>query len=189
MARKVIAACGGSVDGATIAILGLTFKPNTDDMRDAPSLDIIAALQDAGARVRAYDPEGMTQARELLHNVEFAESVYGCIEGADALVIVTEWDMFRALDLSRVRRLPRLPGGRRFAQHLPLARHGGAGLHLRQRGSGQRCPDQQSAEIVGGPRGLDAQGHQHEQRRAAVAVLDDRRRSRIGQFQQRRVAR
>jgi UDPglucose 6-dehydrogenase len=103
MARKVIAACGGSVRGRTIAVLGLTFKPNTDDMRDAPSLSIIAGLQDAGARVRAYDPEGMEQARPLLPEIGYASDPYDCAEGADALVLVTEWDAFRALDFERLR--------------------------------------------------------------------------------------
>jgi len=109
MGRKVIAACGGSVRGATIAVLGLTFKPNTDDMRDAPSIALITALQDAGAKVRAYDPEGMKQAQSVLENVEYADNAYSCIDGADALVIVTEWDAFRALDLERVRKLLKRP--------------------------------------------------------------------------------
>ncbi|HEY5794020.1 MAG TPA: UDP-glucose/GDP-mannose dehydrogenase family protein [Bosea sp. (in: a-proteobacteria)] len=104
MARKVAQACGGSVRGKTIAILGLTFKPNTDDMRDAPSLAIIAALQDGGAQIRAYDPEGMANARKLLNGVAYAANAYSCIEGADALAVVTEWDEFRALDLDRVKR-------------------------------------------------------------------------------------
>ncbi|KAB1068509.1 UDP-glucose dehydrogenase family protein [Methylobacterium planeticum] len=103
MARKVIAACGGAVRGRTIAVLGLTFKPNTDDMRDAPSLSIIAGLQDAGARVRAYDPEGMEQARPLLPDIHYATDPYDCADGADALVLVTEWDAFRALDFARLR--------------------------------------------------------------------------------------
>ncbi|WNJ90020.1 UDP-glucose/GDP-mannose dehydrogenase family protein [Bosea sp. 685] len=102
MAEKIIAACGGSVAGKRIAVLGLAFKPNTDDMRDAPSLDIIPALQAAGAEVIAYDPESMEQARQVL-NVGFAEGPYDCIEGADALVIITEWNAFRALDLKRVK--------------------------------------------------------------------------------------
>ncbi|MFO1166711.1 MAG: UDP-glucose/GDP-mannose dehydrogenase family protein [Rhodoblastus sp.] len=109
MARKVIAACGGSVRGKTIALLGLTFKPNTDDMRDAPSLMIIPALQDNGAIIRAYDPEGMAQAKSVLENVEFAQSAYAAIEGADALVLVTEWDAFRALDLAKVKQLLKEP--------------------------------------------------------------------------------
>ncbi|MET0258471.1 MAG: UDP-glucose/GDP-mannose dehydrogenase family protein [Methylobacterium sp.] len=102
MARKIITACGGSVRGRTVALLGLTFKPNTDDMRDSPSLSIVAGLLDAGARVRAYDPEGMDQARPLLPEVDYAEDVYACAEGADALVIVTEWNAFRALDFARL---------------------------------------------------------------------------------------
>ena len=103
MADKVLDACGGSVTGKTIAVLGLAFKPNTDDMRDAPSLAIIPALQSLGAKVRAFDPESMAQARPLLPNVEFCDEPYACVEGAHALVIVTEWDAFRALDLDRVK--------------------------------------------------------------------------------------
>ena len=102
MAKKVIAACGGSVRGKTIALLGLAFKPNTDDMRDAPSIAIVTALQDAGAQVRAYDPASMESARELLTNVEFCADPYDCAKGAEALVIVTEWDSFRALDFRRL---------------------------------------------------------------------------------------
>ena len=109
MARKVIAACGGSVRGKRVALLGLTFKPDTDDMRDAPSLSIIAGLQDAGARIVAYDPEGMEQARPLLQGVAYAEDAYACAEGADALVIVTEWNAFRALDLARLKALMAAP--------------------------------------------------------------------------------
>lgn len=109
MARKVIAACGGAVRGKTIALLGLAFKPNTDDMREAPSLAIATALQDAGARVRAYDPQSMGHARDLLPGVAFADSAYACAEGADALVIVTEWDAFRALDLDRIHRSLKSP--------------------------------------------------------------------------------
>jgi UDPglucose 6-dehydrogenase len=103
MAQRVIVACGGSVEGKRIAVLGLAFKPNTDDMRDAPSLDIIPALQQAGARVVAFDPESMAQAKPLLPDVDFADGAYAAIEGADALVIVTEWNAFRALDLQRVK--------------------------------------------------------------------------------------
>ncbi|GJD29156.1 UDP-glucose 6-dehydrogenase [Methylobacterium adhaesivum] len=108
MARKVTAACGGSVRGKTIAVLGLTFKPNTDDMRDAPSLAIVAGLQDGGARVRAYDPEGMAGARALMPDIAYAEDPYECATGADALVIVTEWNAFRALDWALLRE--RMPG-------------------------------------------------------------------------------
>jgi UDPglucose 6-dehydrogenase len=103
MARKVIAACGGNVRGKTIAVLGLTFKPNTDDMREAPSLSIIQALQDAGAVIRAHDPEGIEQARAFLDNVDYAQSPYDCATGAHALVIITEWDAYRALDLDWVK--------------------------------------------------------------------------------------
>jgi UDPglucose 6-dehydrogenase len=103
MARKVIAACGGNVRGKTIAVLGLTFKPNTDDMREAPSLSIIQALQDAGALIRAHDPEGIEQARAFLDNVTYAQSPYDCATGAHALVIVTEWDAYRALDLDWIK--------------------------------------------------------------------------------------
>jgi len=109
MARKVIRACGGSVRGKTIALLGLTFKPDTDDMREAPSLAIAAGLQDGGAKVRAYDPEGIEQARPLLPAVSFAEDAYSCAEGADAVVIVTEWNAFRALDLKRLHMAMRTP--------------------------------------------------------------------------------
>jgi UDPglucose 6-dehydrogenase len=109
MGRKVIRAMGGEVRGKTVALLGLTFKPNTDDMRDAPSLSIIAALQDAGATIRAYDPEGVEQAQALLSGVEFCPSPYAAAEGADALVIVTEWDEFRALDLARMKTLLNAP--------------------------------------------------------------------------------
>jgi UDPglucose 6-dehydrogenase len=109
MARKVIAACGGSIRGNTVAVLGLTFKPNTDDMRDAPSIALITALRDAGAKVRAFDPEGMKQARAVIEGIDYADSAYACIEGADALVIVTEWESFRALDLDRVKSLLKRP--------------------------------------------------------------------------------
>lgn len=103
MADKVTAAMGGDVNGKTIAILGLAFKPNTDDMRDAPSLDIIPALQAAGATVRAYDPESVEEASKLLENVTYCDGPYHAIENADAMVIVTEWDQFRALDMDRVK--------------------------------------------------------------------------------------
>ncbi len=105
MAEKVLDACDGSVAGKTIAVLGLAFKPDTDDMRDAASLTIIPILQSLGARVRAFDPEAMTQARPLLPQTEFCNDPYSCLEGADALVILTEWDAFRALDLERVKSL------------------------------------------------------------------------------------
>jgi len=109
MARKVIAACGGSVRGKRIAILGLAFKPNTDDMREAPSLSIVTALLDAGAEITAYDPEAMASAKTLMPEITYAPDAYSCLEGADALVIVTEWNAFRALDLDRVKAALRHP--------------------------------------------------------------------------------
>ncbi len=127
MARKVAAALGGSVRGKSIAVLGLTFKPNTDDMREAPSIAVITALQDMGATVRAYDPAGMEQARKVLEDVDYAEGPYECAEGADALVIVTEWEQFRALDFGRLRRLMTTPvvvDLRKIYRAEDLVRHG-----------------------------------------------------------------
>jgi UDPglucose 6-dehydrogenase len=109
LATRVEQACGGSLTGKRIALLGLAFKPNTDDMRDAPSIDLVAGLLAAGARVSAYDPESMVQARPLMPDVDFRDDAYACVEGADALVIVTEWDAFRALDLSRVKTALKAP--------------------------------------------------------------------------------
>jgi len=109
MAERVIAACGGSVEDKTIAVLGVTFKPNTDDMRDAPSLVIVPALQAAGASVRGYDPAGMDEAGKLLNGVTWCEDAFSASEGADAVVIITEWNEFRALDLARVRRTLKTP--------------------------------------------------------------------------------
>ncbi|MFO0988946.1 MAG: UDP-glucose/GDP-mannose dehydrogenase family protein [Alphaproteobacteria bacterium] len=109
MAARVIAACGGAVSGKTIAVLGLTFKPNTDDMRESPSLDIVPALQAAGARVKAHDPEGMDEARKLLPDVEYCAGPYEAMQGADALVIVTEWNAFRSLDIARMKAALKAP--------------------------------------------------------------------------------
>jgi len=103
MAGKVIKAMGGDVEGKTIGVLGLAFKQNTDDMRDAPSLDILPALQAAGASIKAYDPEAMTEASHLLKDITFTKSAYEAAQDADALVILTEWDQFRALDLDRIK--------------------------------------------------------------------------------------
>ena len=102
MAKKVIAACGGSVRGKTVGLLGLAFKPNTDDIRDAPSLALALALTDAGAQLRVFDPEAMGPARANLPEATFCQNPYECAAGAEALVIVTEWDMFRALDFPRL---------------------------------------------------------------------------------------
>jgi UDPglucose 6-dehydrogenase len=109
MARKVSAALGGNLRGKLIAVLGLTFKPNTDDLREAPSIPLITALQDMGASVRAYDPAGMTNAGAEFPGVAFADGPYACADGADALVIVTEWAQFRALDLDRIKALLKQP--------------------------------------------------------------------------------
>jgi UDPglucose 6-dehydrogenase len=103
MARKVSAAFAGVLRGKTVAVLGLTFKPNTDDMREAPSIPLITALQDMGAKVRTYDPVAMEQAKQVLTGVTYCRGPYDCVDGADAAVIVTEWEQFRALDLGRIR--------------------------------------------------------------------------------------
>jgi UDPglucose 6-dehydrogenase len=106
MGRKVIKALGGTgsdgVKGKTVAVLGLTFKPNTDDMRDAPSLSIVQSLLDAGIKVRGHDPEGMEPAKTLMPDITYCSDAYDAVTGADAVVIVTEWDIYRALDLKRV---------------------------------------------------------------------------------------
>ncbi|HTV28348.1 MAG TPA: UDP-glucose/GDP-mannose dehydrogenase family protein [Xanthobacteraceae bacterium] len=109
MARKVAGMFGGILRGKTVAVLGLSFKPNTDDMREAPAVDLITALQDMGARVRVFDPASLDQARKLLTDVSFATNAYDCAEGTDALVIATEWEQFRALDLDRLHDLMACP--------------------------------------------------------------------------------
>lgn len=109
MAERVTVACGGSVAGKRIAVLGLTFKPNTDDMRDSPSLDIIPSLQQGGAQIFAFDPEGMVEAKPHFQDVTYCEDSYQALEGADALVIITEWNQFRKLNLSRVKELMKTP--------------------------------------------------------------------------------
>ena len=103
MARKVSQALGGALRGKTIGVLGLTFKPDTDDMRDAPSIPLVTGLIDLGATVRAFDPVGMEQARHELPNIQYCKDAYECASGTDALVIVTEWVQFRALDLDRLK--------------------------------------------------------------------------------------
>ena len=109
MAARVLKALGGDLEGKTVGLLGLTFKPNTDDMRDAPSLDVAPALIAMGARVQAFDPEGMEEAGKLLSGVVFKEGAYAAAEGADAVVILTEWDQFRALDLDKLKEVMRRP--------------------------------------------------------------------------------
>ena len=107
--QRVIDACGGNVAGKTIAVLGLTFKPNTDDMRESPSLVVLPALIGAGARVQAFDPEGMQESAKLMPHVHYCTSAYDAMADADAVLILTEWNEFRALDLARVRQLLRQP--------------------------------------------------------------------------------
>jgi len=110
MAQKIIAACGGNIAGKTLAILGVTFKPGTDDMRESPSLVIIPELQKAGAIIQAYDPEGMKEAQKLLSgNITWCENAYKAMEQADALVILTEWNEFRSLELKKVKATLKTP--------------------------------------------------------------------------------
>jgi len=111
MGRKVLDALGGmdAARGKKVALLGLTFKPNTDDMRDSPAIAIAQTLSDAGVEIAAYDPEGMEQAQPLMPKVKMCENPYEAIEGADAIAIVTEWDAFRALDFARVKELAKAP--------------------------------------------------------------------------------
>jgi UDPglucose 6-dehydrogenase len=109
MADKIISACGGSVAGKTLAVLGLTFKPNTDDMRDSPSLSILPRLSAAGAEIRAFDPEGIDEAKKLLPNLIYCADAYETMDSADALVLLTEWNAFRGLDLDRVQSLLATP--------------------------------------------------------------------------------
>ena len=127
MARKVSTALGGDMRGKTIAVLGLTFKPNTDDMRDAPSIPLITALQDMGATVRVFDPVGMEQAKGYINNVTFCDDPYACAKDASALVIVTEWEQFRALDFARLKGVmanPLLVDLRNIYRAEEVARHG-----------------------------------------------------------------
>jgi UDPglucose 6-dehydrogenase len=127
MARKVSAMFAGALRGKTVAVLGLTFKPNTDDMREAPSIATITALQDMGARVRVFDPAGMDQAKIELKDVTYCDGPYDCVDGADALVIATEWEQFRALDLKRLHDLMACPvvvDLRNIYRHEDMSRHG-----------------------------------------------------------------
>jgi UDPglucose 6-dehydrogenase len=127
MARKVASALGGELRGKTVSVLGLTFKPNTDDMRDAPSIPLITALQDMGAKVRVYDPIGMEQAKHYIDKVTFCDDTYDCAKGASALVIVTEWEQFRALDFARLMDVmvqPVLVDLRNIYSAEEIARHG-----------------------------------------------------------------
>ena len=131
MAQKVIRLAGGSVAGKTVAIIGLTFKPNTDDMRDAPAIAIIEELQKAGAIIRAHDPEGTEQATLVLKDVTYCDTPYAAFEGADVAAIVTEWEAFRALDLARIKGLMKTPAIadlRNIYRPAEMARHGFAYL-------------------------------------------------------------
>ncbi len=147
--RRVSSAFGHSVRGKTIAILGLTFKANTDDMREAPSLNIIAALQKMGARVRAYDPEGMEQARHYLQNVEYASDAYNCVEGADGIVIATEWKEFAALDFMRIAAIVSHPVIVDLRNILDVHKVETAGFELHRIGSPRRS---ETASIQAAPR-------------------------------------
>jgi UDPglucose 6-dehydrogenase len=127
MARKVAAALGGNLRGKKVGVLGLTFKPNTDDMREAPAIVLVTALTDMGANVTAYDPAGMEQAKLALPDIGYAGSAYACAEGAHALVIVTEWEQFRALDLARLKDImaqPVLVDLRNVYRPEDMAKHG-----------------------------------------------------------------
>ncbi|MFK0162139.1 UDP-glucose dehydrogenase family protein [Rhizobium sp. NPDC090279] len=127
MGRKVIAAMGGDIRGKTIAVLGLTFKPNTDDMRDSPAISVIQTLQDAGATITGYDPEGMDNARLVMGDITYTDDAYDAARGADALVIVTEWNQFRALDFARLKSVmksPVLVDLRNIYRHDEVTKHG-----------------------------------------------------------------
>jgi UDPglucose 6-dehydrogenase len=127
MATKVSRVLEGDLAGKTVGVLGLTFKPNTDDMRDAPSLDILPALQAMGASVQAFDPEGRHEAEKLLPGVAFKAGPYEAAEGADVLLILTEWDQFRALDLERLKSLlvgPVVVDLRNIYKPAEMVRHG-----------------------------------------------------------------
>ncbi|MDE2166442.1 MAG: UDP-glucose/GDP-mannose dehydrogenase family protein [Alphaproteobacteria bacterium] len=143
MAERIIQACGGSVKAKTIAVLGLTFKPNTDDMRDSPSLAIVPALQQAGATIRAFDPEGMSEAKKQLTGITFCSGSYETMEGAHALVIVTEWNEFRALDLDRVKSLLKTPTIIDLRNIYKPADMAEAGFHYFSIGRGAAAPVRQ----------------------------------------------
>jgi UDPglucose 6-dehydrogenase len=109
MADRITETCGGDLVGKTLAVLGVTFKPNTDDMRDSPSLSILPVLSEAGATIRVFDPEGMAEAKRLMPELTYCDDAYATMANADALVLITEWNEFRALDLERVKTLLRAP--------------------------------------------------------------------------------
>ena len=167
MARKVANALGGELRGKTVAVLGLTFKPNTDDMREAPSIPLITALQDMGAKVRAYDPVGMEQAKAVIENVSFCKDAYDCAKGASALVIVTEWEQFRALDFERLKAImarPVLVDLRNIYSPEEIARHGfvyeSVGRACVPRASGEAGETSRVifTRVTGSPLGLPPRG-------------------------------
>jgi UDPglucose 6-dehydrogenase len=156
VARKVAIALGGNLRGKTVALLGITFKPNTDDTRDAPSIAIVTALQDMGAKVRAYDPVGMESAKRLFSDVTYGQSAYDCATGADALVIVTEWEQFRGLDLDRLKSVmkqPVLVDLRRIYSPEDAARRGfayyGVGLQAERKPPSAVPASSEAANLVG----------------------------------------
>ena len=155
-ARKIAMALGGNLRGKTVALLGLTFKPNTDDTRDAPSISIVTALQDMGAKVRAYDPVGMESAKRIFSDVTYGRNAYDCATGADALVIVTEWEQFRGLDLDllkRVMKQPVLVDLRRIYSPEDAARRGfayyGVGLQAKRKMPAAVPASSEEANLVG----------------------------------------
>jgi UDPglucose 6-dehydrogenase len=109
MIDKIVEAVGGDVKGKTIGVLGLAFKPETDDMRDSPAIPIIQGLQARGSRIRAYDPQAMENAKQFFEDIEYCRDAYATAEGSDALVLATEWNVFRALDFDRVKKALRTP--------------------------------------------------------------------------------
>ena len=145
MARRVIQALGGSVRGKTIAIFGLTFKPNTDDMRESPSISIIQALLDAGARIQAYDPKGMEHARHIWSNVDFRSSAYEAAEGASAICVLTEWEQFRALDFERLAKVVAKPILLDFRNIYSAEQVTRRGFTYWRIGSGSWAPEMESA--------------------------------------------
>ena len=147
MADKISAACEG-VSGKTIAVLGLTFKPNTDDMRDAPSLSIIPALQEAGAQIRAFDPEGMHEAKKFLPDITYCGDAYETMRNADAVVILTEWNQFRQLDVKRMAMLLRKPVMVDLRNVYVPADMAAAGFHYTCIGRPPEAPAQAGAEAT-----------------------------------------
>jgi len=151
MARKVAAALGGELRDRIIAVLGLTFKPDTDDMREAPSIALITALHDLGAKVRAYDPAGMEHAREILPEVTYCDGAYACAAGADALVVVTEWEQFRALDLEHLKEIMRQPvmvDLRNVYRPEEMARHGFVYESVGRRTPKTVTPAQETPDLI-----------------------------------------